>query len=78
MKTPANVQSTAKMRGQRMIVSRFTPHARIAAISLSADMREKTRMDATRSPIGIVHCIVSGKLTSAKRPTRSNGMPSRM
>ena len=51
-----------------MIDSRFTPQARIAAISLSALMREKTRTLATRSASGIVHCIVSGKLTSANWP----------
>ena len=58
-----------------MTVSRLTPHARMAAISLSADRREKTSTEATSSARGIVHCSVSGKLTNAKRPTRSTGMP---
>ena len=61
-----------------MIDSRFTPHARIAAISLSALMREKTRTLATRSASGIVHCIVSGKLTSANCPMSEGETPSRM
>ena len=72
------MQSSANASGQRMTVSRFTPHARMAAISLSAERRENTRMDDTSSAIGTVHCIVSGKLTSAKRPTRSIGTPWRM
>ena len=73
-----SVQSRAKTTGQRMTVSRFTPHARMAAISLSAERRENTRMDDTSNANGTVHCIVSGKLTSAKRPTRSIGTPCRI
>ena len=68
----------ANTRGHRITERRFTPHARIAAISESADMRENTSTDETRSAKGIVHCIVSGKHTSANRPTSSIGTPDRM
>ena len=68
-----SVHRRANASGQRMTVSRFTPQARMAAISLSADRRENTRMDDTSSASGTVHCIVSGKLTSAKCPTSSIG-----
>ena len=64
--------------GQRTTVRMLMPQARMAAISLSADRRENTRIDATKSPSGIVHCIVSGKDTSAKRPTSPMGSPWRM
>ena len=57
---------------------RFTPHARIAAISLSALILEKTSTLATRSASGIVHCIVSGKPTSANWPMSDGETPSRM
>ena len=54
------------------------PHALIAAISLSAERREKTSTLETRSASGIVHCNVSGKLTMANFPTRDGAIPSSM
>ena len=54
------------------------PQARMAAISLSALIREKTRTLETSRASGIVHCSVSGKLTAANWPIRPKGMPSMM
>ena len=78
MKSPNAVMATANSMGQRITERRFTPHARIAAISESADILEKTSTDDTSSASGIVHCIVSGKHTRANLPTSSSGMPESM
>jgi hypothetical protein len=56
----------------------LTPQARIAAISLSAESREKTRIELTKSASGIDHCNVSGKLTMQNSPTSDIGTPSMM
>ena len=75
---PTAEQPSAKTAGHFMIVSRFMPHARIAAISLSAESRENTSTLDTSSDSGIVHCSVSGKLTAANRAISPAGMPSMM
>ena len=52
---PSAVQKIAKRTGHFMTESRLIPQARIAEISLSADIREKTRMELTSSARGIDH-----------------------
>ena len=76
--TPNIAQPSPKMIGHLITLSTFTPQARMAAISLSADMREKTSTLDTRIASGIVHCSVSGKQTAANSPTRLIGTPSSM
>ena len=56
--------------------AQFYRDARIAAISLSADRRLKTRSALTSKAIGTVSVSVSGKPTSKKRPIARNGSPS--
>ena len=75
---PRSVQSAANRTGYFITDTMFTPHARIAAISLSADMREKTSIELTSSASGMDHCSVSGSDTAQNSPTSDIGTPSIM
>ena len=77
-KKPNATHRSENATGHFITDTRLTPHERIAAISLSALIRENTRTLETSSASGIVHCIVSGKLTSANCPMSAGDTPSRM
>ena len=73
---PSSVQQSPKTAGHFITVTRLIPQARIAAISLSAESRENTRIALTSSASGIDHCSVSGTDTAQNSPTSDIGTPS--
>ena len=73
---PRTAHTAANRTGQRTTDSRLTPQALIAAISLSAERRENTRMELTSSASGIDHWSVSGSATRQNSPTTGIGTPS--
>ena len=75
---PRSVHTSPKTSGHFITVSRLMPQARIAEISLSTDIREKTRIELTRSASGIDHCSVSGRDTMQNSATSDIGTPSMM
>ena len=69
------VQQIEKRTGYFMILSKLIPHARIAAISLSAERRLKISKELTSKASGIVRDKVPGKPIIMKRPMVEAGTP---